>query len=178
MSDGVKFIFKSLFKVPIIILASYLVFNLFAFALTYFKMLGFSQLLVQTVTENNYIPPRELESLQQYLDKISNTGVVSGAEIVLQGDDASILPADVRRQYGSPVVVGVRARYKFIFPLMPTEQLNDPDTGFEGMEGGSFSGYADDSTLDNRRQEKIDSSNSNIEIVYTVPGLQYYPDLS
>ena len=67
MSDGVKFIFKTLLKVPIIILVTYAIFNAFAFSLSYFKILGFSYVAMQTAVENNYLPTQELNTLTTYL---------------------------------------------------------------------------------------------------------------
>ena len=40
MSDGVKFVFKTLFKVPIFILAAYLLMNVLGIVTTYFKVQG------------------------------------------------------------------------------------------------------------------------------------------
>lgn len=179
MTDNIKFIFKVLIKVPVMIVALYLVFNAFAFGLTYFKLLGLSYVVMQTAVENNYIPPLELETLSSYLDDIADTGVITEAAIVVEDvNDASIKPATERRQYGSPVTVGVSANYKFIMPLTPKEQLVNPGEGFEGMDKSkSFSGYADDATLESRRQA-IEDRKNNINMIYTVPGLKYYPDLN
>ena len=181
MSDGVKYIFRTIFKVPIIILVVYAIFNVFAFSLTYFRLLGFSYVVMQTAVENNYIPPEEMNTLNKYLQSITDNGVVGDAEIVISNEeDASILPADRRRQYGSPVTVGVKAQYKFIWPLTPKEQLTNTSGGFigYGSNTGSFSGYASTSTLEARRKALEDNKNNNINITYTVIGLKYYSDLN
>lgn len=178
MSDSVKFIFKTLIKVPIIIFACYLVFNLFAFTFTYFRVLGLSYVVMQTAVENNYIPDAERQTLQDYMDSIANTNVAENGIILLNdvsnplSDDAS-----VRRQYGSEVAVGVSVNYKFIWPLMPKEQLKDTNESFIGFTDSAFSGYADDLTLEARRLDAQHAVNNNITIVYRVPGLKYYPDL-
>lgn len=169
MSDGVKMIFKTLIKVPCIILVYYIIFNIFSFSLTYFKLLGISNVIMQVAVENNYIPDNELETLNGYLDSITNTGVVSDASIIVSDND--------KKQYGSPVTVGVSAHYKFILPLMPNQQLSDENGKFIGEGNGSFSGFADDSTLAARRSSTEANAGDNIVITYTVPGLQYYPDL-
>ena len=180
MSDSVKFIFKTLIKVPIIIMVCYLVFNIFAFSFTYFKVLGLSYVVMQTAVENNYIPESELNTLQDYMDDISNTGVVSNGVILLNdpknplADDAS-----VRKQYGSEVAVGVSVNYKFIWPLSPGDQLKNKNDEFTGYSGSSsaFSGFADEATLEQRRNDAQHAVDNNIVIVYKVPGLKYYPDL-
>ena len=181
MTDSVKFIFKTLFKVPIFIMASFAVFNAFAFGLTYFKLLGLSYVIQQTAVENNYIPDEELNTLNNYLASITNTGVIDNARIVLENpDDSSIREATVKRQYGESVTVGVTAHYRFIWPLTPKEQLQNPDDEFIGygsQQSSNFSGYADASTLEARRQEIENNPTNNINLIYTVPGLKYYPDL-
>ena len=67
MADGVKFIFKTLIKVPCIIMVCYFVLNIFMFMYYYFKMLGISYEAMQVVVENNYIPPQEFELLNKYI---------------------------------------------------------------------------------------------------------------
>lgn len=63
MSDGVKFVFKTLFKVPIIILAAYFIMNLLGAATTFFKVQGVQYGLENVITENNYISVKDLEKL-------------------------------------------------------------------------------------------------------------------
>lgn len=178
MSDSVKFIFKTLIKIPVAIMAAYLVFNAFAFGLTYFKLLGFSYVVMQTAAENNYIPAEQLITLNSYLDGISNTGVVDNVVLVLV-DPVTGHDASVRTQYGAPVTVGVSAHYKFIWPLTPKDQLQNTSEDFIGYDSspGAFSGFADEATLEQRRAEIENNTDNNINIIYTVPGLKYYPDL-
>lgn len=179
MNSSIKFIFKTLFKVPVYILISYTIFNVFAFSLTYFKLLGFSYVVMQTAVENNYIPASEMTTLNNYLASISNTGVIDKAELILTNSkDSSIASATKRRQYGMPVTVGVKAHYKFIFPLMPKDQLNSTSGGFIGYDSNkTFSGYASTQELENRRKKLENNTKNNIILEYTVPGLKYYPDL-
>ena len=51
MSDEVKFIFKTLLKVPVIIVVSFLILNIFAFFFIYFKVLGLSYVVMQTAVK-------------------------------------------------------------------------------------------------------------------------------
>lgn len=67
MSDGVKFIFKTLFKVPIFILAAYLILNVLGLVTTYFKVQGVEYGLTNIVTENNYISRSDLTKLMPQL---------------------------------------------------------------------------------------------------------------
>lgn len=170
MSDSVKFIFKTLIKVPCFIMASFLIFNIFAFSFTYFRLLGFSYLLMQTAVENNYIPPAEENQLKAYLNGITSAYMVDNATITY-GDSNN------RKQYGQPVTVGVSAHYRFIWPLTPREQSTSGNTGFDGLHGSGYSGTASDSVLAARRQAYENNVKNNINISYTVPGLKYYADM-
>lgn len=167
MAENVKFIFKSLIKVPVIILVVYAVFNVFAFSLSYFKILGFSYVAMQTVVENNYIPEQERNTLDTYLNSMETSMLEN---LTLECSTSN------KVQYGTPVTVTVSAHYRFVWPLMPNEQrtgaaatgMNDQDIGTE----------LTDSELEALRQSREDNPVNNIVISYTVPGLKYYPDLS
>ena len=172
MNDSVKFIFKTLIKVPVIILVSYFVFNLFAFTFTYFRLLGFSYVAMQTVVENNFIPPDEQTTLTNYLNSLE-TGVVSnlavGCDTNVSNDASNGGPYiditnpdndNIRVQYGTPITVTVSAKYTWVFPLANTMAENPSD-----------SAHADGLTYH-------ENSDNNIVISYTVPGLKYYPDMS
>lgn len=178
MSDSVKFIFKTLFKVPCYILVAYALLNAFAFTYTYFRALGFSYVVMQTAVENNYLPAQELGQLNAYLATLDNAMMVENAHLVLNEPTdsdyvAGIPVATTRRQYGAPVRVGVSLDYVFMWPLMPVEQTVDQQgvAGFDGTTSGMADGY----TLQQRREAK--NTRNNITISYTVPGLKYYPDL-
>lgn len=170
MTDEVKFIFKTLIKVPIIIVITYLIFNIFAFAFTYFKLLGFSYVAMQTAVENNYIPSNEESTLLSYLDSME-TGIVTDLKLgcdtnladstmCLDLRDTATNSQNKRVQYGNSITVTVSARYMWIWPLM------NPSSGEQG-----------DATLLSANEDE-DSMKDNIVIQYTVPGLKYYPDLS
>lgn len=182
MADGVKFIFKTLIKIPLIIFVTYAIFNGFAFAVIYFKLLGFSYVVLQTAVENNYIPPQELQAFNKYLKEFDDSiEMVDNVQLILTDDNDSTIPvATERRQYGQLITVGVSGRYKFVWPLTPREQLQDTSSKFIGYDkkGGSvFSGFGSNSLLEGRRKAYEENKNNNINIKYTVPGLRYYPDL-
>ena len=102
MEDGVKYIFKVLLKVPIIIVVCYLVMNIFFFFFIYFKCLGISYVVMQTAVENNYLPQRELKALCQYVDSINQIPFVgdpghlvtpAGYEVIDQKPSAGVVIA-------------------------------------------------------------------------------------
>lgn len=168
MSDGVKYIFKTLIKIPIIILVSFAVFNVFAFMLSYMKVLGISYAVLQTGMENNYIPPNEYYTLQYYMTNAMETPMLSPVEFTPN-------TTTEKKQYGEEITLGVQARYNIIWPLMPTEQIRGQ---FDGMKStNTFGGYLSDAELEQARQDKTNNSDANIVIEYYVPGLKYYSDL-
>lgn len=152
-SDGVKFIFKTLIKVPIIICIWYFVFNIFAFMFIYFKTLGVSYTVMQTAVENNYISEAEVDSIQDYLDTLNATPFVSYACVVTNAkkengkytytlaytfdptgkqrsteqSSAQNNDARLRRQYGKTVTCGVRCKYKIQWPLTYNETFSNYD---------------------------------------------------
>lgn len=190
MSESVKFIFKTLLRIPIIIMTVYLLFNIFAFSFTYFRVLGFSYVVMQTAVENNYLPTTEKNQLNNYLNNIvAQSDFVSNAYIVYNSTsrsdgvtevdpnyNAAIASAETRRQYGEPVRVGVAFSYTFIWPLMPNEQVSDGKNAVNGLNG-TDSSYVSDSELTARMNQKKKNATNPIVITYTVPGLKYYPDL-
>ncbi len=114
MEDSIKTIFKTLIKVPVIIMVSYLIFNIFAFGISYLKILGLSYVVMQTAIENNYIPQEEKNSLELYMTNSIQTPM-------LQNVSFTPNTTYTRRQYGNMVTAGVQATYKFIWPLSPPE---------------------------------------------------------
>lgn len=185
MEDGIKYIFKTLLKVPIIIVVAYFIFNIFAFCFIYFKMLGASYIVMQTAVENNYLPATELATLHNYINQFNNIEMVSNAALIV-GDDGTNLvvydgvttdptvpegltTSDARRktQYGHNVTVGVTCRFLPVWPLQHGR--------VDGFNPGSGDGtdYIGDPTTD----MVVDIEANNITITYNVPGLKYYPDL-
>lgn len=197
MSDSVKFIFKCLIKTPIYILISYLLANLFLFSMFYFKFLGVSYAVMQTALENNYIPSNEMTGLTKSVNDIyrypdgSVSQVIPSAEIFINVDGSDTTYNNDRRQYGNQIVVGVKYKYRWIWPLMPEEYGQVPaDIGsLRGAEIGvvTSTGNEDknidgksslsEAELDRLRKEKADKGTNEIKILYKVPGLQYYSDL-
>jgi len=114
MSETVKFIFKCLIKVPVIILVSFAIFNIFAFWVSSNKMIGLSYTVQQVAVENNYIPASERSSLENYMQNELQTDILQSVRFT-QGTTFT------KQQYGSQVKVGVEANYKFIWPLQPRD---------------------------------------------------------
>lgn len=171
MNDSVKFIFKTLIKVPVIILVSYFIFNLFAFTFTYFRLMGLSYVVMQTVVENNFIPEDEKQTLTNYINSLE-TGVVNnlaiGCDTNTTNDTANGGPYvnvnapdndNYKVQYGTPITVTVSAKYNWVFPLVNTADDGNGTPHADGLE----------------YNENFDN---NIVITYVIPGLKYYPDLS
>ena len=183
MSEALRFIFKTLIKIPFIIMFTYFIANIFFFSLFYFKFTGISYSVMNVAMENNYIPPSEFAILNDTIRKIDeDSELIEGAHIV---PDKPNTNANDRVQYGTAITVGVEYRYRWLTPLMPQ------DTGQTPADLNSGSSIVDDSTASEgninmsqaEAQRRIDelsrrSLNSPIRIVYKVPGLQYYPDLN
>lgn len=167
MSDSVKGIFKTLIKIPVIIIICYAVFNAFAFGITYFKMLGLSYVAMQTAMENNFIPARERATIEDWMQNEIETGIVQNVSFT-SGTTFN------KQQYGEEVTVGVQAYYRVIWPLMPTETINGT---YNGVGGNTFGGNKTSAELQATRDALEAQRKSNIVIEYKVPGLKYYSDL-
>ena len=168
MEGGVKFIFKTLFKVPIYIYAAFLVFNIFAFCFIYFKMLGFSYLVQQTAVENNYIPAEQLKSFAEYLTEFDNSiAMVENCNIIISdkydekaetnslnnlalrrsgaGSNVKYTPvltkkdALKKRQYGADVTVGVTCNYVWVWPLdYRNTSRQNINSSYDGADVGNI----------------------------------------
>ena len=171
MNESVKFIFKTLLKVPVFILVAYAIFNLFAFSFSYFKIMGFSYVAMQTAVENNYFPQTEYNTLTAYLNGLE-TAMLENATLTIDTGNGG----NERVQYGSEITVTVSAHYRFIWPLMPNEQRST-GVAAEGMDGQNTGEQLTAAQLDQMREEIADNPQNNSWISYTVPGLKYYPDL-
>lgn len=188
MSDAVKFVFKSLIKVPCYVAIVYIIANLVFMGIFYFKFLGLSYTVMQTAMENNYIPPKEKSSIEKSINEIENSSVLISDAYISVGDNADIdknATRNARTQYGTEKTVGVHYKYKWIFPLMPEEygQKANELNSLSDITGTSFrtelnsdntSKYSD-TQLDKMRDAKAIKFDFNIK--YTVPCLQYYADL-
>ena len=204
MTDSVKFIFKTLIKVPIFIFVAFLILNIFAIAFIYFKMLGLSYVVMQTAVENNYLPDSEVSMILSYLNEMSNgiemvtdAGIVieqsstptgSGYVVKANGTDYVVVNtyaggglsggALTRHQYGREVVCGVYCNYKIIWPL---------DYRYTGNRSAIVNSADGQYTYQDVQGYKAGAqthtsyisafANLPIAIVYKVPGLKYYPDM-
>lgn len=201
MADNVKFIFKSLIKVPIFIFVAFFIFNIFTFFFIYFKMLGISYVVMQTAVENNYLPQQELTTLNKYMTSLNKISYVENAHIVVDNDtsgatlyngsgnyldengNAKALKSDghnsvTRRQYGNYIVTGVYCKYRIIWPLQYVETMHNTTAGVAGMNDGNHNKVETSNTvLANRRSDSKHAILIPIKLVYTIPGLKYYPDL-
>lgn len=171
MQDDVKFIFKSLIKVPVIIFEVYFVFNIFCLMFIFFKTLGYSYVVMQTVVENNYVPAQELNSLNTQLEELRNIRFVDNATVVVTeaGSDAVDTSYNERTQYGSVKRCGVQVAYEIQWPLRPDQQSSNGQAvnGLQGG-GGNYTNVG----------HTYSAPAIPITITYKVPGLQYYPDLN
>lgn len=168
MSEDVRFIFKTLIKVPIIIFEFYLVFNIFCFMFIYFKTLGIQYVVMQNVVENNYIPASDRAKLDDYLDELMQISFVKADDG--NGNRTEIIISDPSRtQYGSVKECGVRVCYEFQWPLRPDQQTDNGVAvdGFQPGQAGARNG-----------EEGPIQVVIPIKITYKIPGLQYYPDLN
>ena len=183
MSDSVKFIFKTLIKVPCYIMVAYFILNIFAFAHTYFKMLGFSYVVMQTAVENNYLPETEYNQLNSYLSRQGTSFCANPRIVIHDAADGSILPAYghpySRRQYGSKVCVGVEYDFRMIWPLMPVSSTEATTAGVDtwNSQAATYDPIGDPNDPDDDMRDRGNGWN-HVVIKYTVPGLKYYPDLS
>ena len=201
MAENVKFIFKSLIKVPIFILVAFFIFNIFTFFFIYFKMLGISYVVMQTAVENNYLPQQELTTLNKYMKNLNKISYVENAHVVVDNDtsgatlyngsgsyldekgNAKALASDghnsvTRRQYGNYIVTGVYCKYRIIWPLQYVETMHDTNAGVAGTNSNNNNTVeTSNTTLANRRKDSKHAVLIPIKLVYTIPGLKYYPDL-
>ena len=189
MTDSVKGIFVTLIKIPVIVVIIYLVFNVFAFSYNYFRLLGFSYIVMQTAVENNYLPPDEKNTLETYLATLEQSNVQDDGTkreiftnlylevdtVDAQADGSGSVEND-RVQYGTPIRITVSGHYHFILPLMPTEQVSGGDA-VEGLNGTAGTYIDRDSGQIIDAMDRTSGQQNNITITYYVPGLKYYPDL-
>ena len=175
-----KFIFKTLIKVPIIIVISYLIFNLFAFTVSYFRLLGLSYVVMQTAIENNYVPNSEQTILNNYGNSLetavlNNICIGCDTQGSNQGDNvrgsnaSSLTNTNKRVQYGRQIVITVSGRYNFMMP-----GLNYNVAGYSGVTNP---GLVSQGGAEGLVKDAGGNDNNNIVIQYTVPALTYYPDL-
>lgn len=177
----VKFIFKTLAKVPIYIMIAFSVLNLFAFTLSYFRIVGASYTLQQAVMDNNFLTQADLDSYNKYLDKLE-TSYLTDVHVVINTDAGEVDTTrttfiNERHQYGNVVDIGVASTYRFIMPLDIRQQTVGEKgvQGMEGLAGTKTSTYLTKEEMKAKRERNV--VGGNIDVVNTVVGLQYYSDL-
>lgn len=199
MVDSVKFIFRTLLRVPIIIAVVYLCLNVFSFTVNYIRLYSLSQVAINTAMENNYIPQNEFEALLGYADTLTNP-IMNRVDIMVgtdAGDVTGTRRSDgtvngipftqwQRGQYGQEVTVSVTGSFLW---LLPIPWVNNNEFAWmdrtEGMGGGPPSVVNDaaamQAELDRRGlgnpETAVGWPRQNITFTYTVPGLKYYPDI-
>lgn len=167
MNDSVKFIFKTLIKVPVIIMISFLIFNIFAFSISYLKLASVSFIAMQVGIENNFIPNEEGKILENYMKEDISSDILRNVKFT----DTT---TKTKQQFGQEVTIGVQGSYNFILPLTPLEQ-SEGENNFDGLSGTSFKGFKSEQELEDKRNSR--GLNLSMKIEYKVPGLHYYPDL-
>lgn len=183
MSDGVKFIFKTLIKVPFIICVSFFIFNIFAFTVSYFRIVGASNTLQQAIMDNNYLVPSDKDTFDTYVNNLS-TSCLTDIQLIVDTDGNEYIPGNYqwkneREQYGNVITCGITARFKPIIPLIYTETLEDGKVkGYGSTETGASGGTKTGAELERLRKEKNEKAEGNITVVTKVVGMQYYSDLA
>ena len=180
MSDGVKFIFKTLIKVPFIICVSFFIFNIFAFTVSYFRIVGASNTLQQAIMDNNYLVKADKDTFDTYIKNLS-TPCLTDIQLIVD-TDGNDYPDNYhwkneREQYGNVITCGITAKFKPIIPLIYTETLEDDKVrGYGSTYTGASGGTKTDAQLQEAREKKNEKAEGNITVVTKVVGMQYYSD--
>lgn len=183
MSDGVKFIFKTLIKVPFIIFVSFFIFNIFAFTVSYFRIVGASNTLQQAIMDNNYLVDSDRTTFNTYIENL-RTNCLTDIQLIVDTDGNDYDPEhyqehNKRKQYGHVITCGITARFKPIIPLIYTETLEDGKVrGYGSTYTGASGGTKTDAQLQEAREKKNKDAEGNITVVTKVVGMQYYSDLA
>lgn len=183
MNDGVKFIFKTLIKVPFIICVSFFIFNIFAFTVSYFRIVGASNTLQQAIMDNNYLVDSDYYTFEGYT-KMLKTKCLDNIQIIVDTDGNDYDPKhyqehNEREQYGNVITCGITARFKPIIPLIYTDTLEDGKVkGYGSTETGASGGTKTGAELERLRKKKNEKAERNITVVTKVVGMQYYSDLA
>lgn len=194
--SSVAGIFKILIKIPIVIVISYLIINVYAFSLSYFRILGASYSLQQIVMENNYLPEREANSFDKYLSSLetgfltnitavvyTNTDVTDASGYTGRDTDGSILQPtsfntvignNSRQQYGDTAYVGIVSNFRALWPFRYDQLIEEGGVqGYSNSTGIHSTTFKDEEELKNNRLY----STAKIDIIHPIIGLQYYSDL-
>lgn len=143
MSDGVKFIFKTLIKVPIIIAIVLFLFNIFNFVMYYTRLYTLTQMVESIVMENNYIPADLRDTVVDYSASMSNrnrsflrnidivdeeynkdTGAVTSNRLWLSFANSNTVHYSTdyaKLQYGNSRRITVQGAFVWVIPLVTTK---------------------------------------------------------
>lgn len=138
MSDSVKFIFMTLIKVPCIIFAAFFIFNIFAFFFIYFKVLGFSYVVMQEVVENNYINNSQMSQLTAQFDDIDEIPLADNTKVII-GLSTS------RDSYGRNIPACAKWNGTNYIPVLSTDCVSG--TTIEGSSALSKTQYGTQKTV-------------------------------
>lgn len=205
MEDGVKFIFKTLIKVPIVIFISYLIFNIFSYTVAYFRLYSLSQMINSIVMENNYLPGTDtdpdslLAQVNSYMDSNVKSSLLVNPQWTIETYDGSGNALNNGRvQYGNTATVTVQGDLVWLMPLLNIkgEYLTDGVAGLDGVNGANavansnqivndrgFNNYYDPTTgveVNNYNAASIGDhgARTTIRFRYTVPCMKYYADIA
>ena len=124
--------------------------------------------------------------------RISPTNDVMGSAGIAAGFGDPYGDASKRKQYGKASRVGVYTEYTVIWPLDYRDTIVQGGVAGYAPDGSGGSGavsFENSATLEAMRDREFHQGDANpsgqiggkvvipIRIVYTVPGLKYYPDL-
>lgn len=197
MTKAIWSIFKIVIMIPILVFIAYMIFNLIAFVVCYFRVVGAYQAAQNIAMENNYIPPSEEAQLYAYFGRLEignyseelnayrDVSVLSNIKLTDNTNTTST--GGGRVQYGTEVTVGVEAIFTIVLPLMPHDMIPEGTNvaSFNALGNYGYSGSSPSTTQGDRLSDsELESKRKNkftIEIPIVlesqVPGLRYYADL-
>ena len=142
MSDSVKFIFTTLIKVPCIIFGAFFIFNIFAFFFIYFKILGFSYVVMQEVVENNYLTSSQIDQLNAQFSAIDNIPLADNTNIIVG------LSSSATDSFGNKIPVMInKNRGNGRNTLVHTNSPNGSTTSVVGKSASSKTQYGTTKTV-------------------------------
>lgn len=158
MSSGVRFIIKTLIKVPIIIIVTYFFLNLALFITFYFRMLSFSYVIANQVSQANYLTQYQYDSLSATLQKMDDGSTyIDGTKLFVDCDGSG---NNVKVQAGKSLKITVAYQIHIVLPF------------YQASDSGTYK----ENNTDITEWTNTDVWNI-INVTNTVPALKYYPDL-
>lgn len=176
--SSIKIVFSTFVKTFIYIFAFYFCFNIMAFAISYFRVVGASYSLQQVVMDNNYLTTQDFDTFNRYLSKL-DTAYLTDLHVVINTDPEGVATGrdtfvNDREQYGNMVEVGIASKFTFVFPLMRNEMTTD-NKGVDGLDKTRNAQWLSGEEMENKRNAK--RIGVNLDVINPVVGLQYYSDL-